>query len=182
LKTLRDPEVMRFFLLSSHYRGPINYSEAQLLQADETLLGLYRALKDAPKTGRPDAAEIAKFRAAMDDDFNTPEAMAVLQGVSRGLNLAKAGNDEAAAATAAATLRELGATLGILQQDPDAYLKRSVGVQQLADGDVEKMLESRRVARAAKNFAESDRIRDALSGAGILLEDKPGGRTEWRRA
>ena len=182
LKTLRDPEVMRFFLLSSHYRGPINYSEAQLAQADETLLGLYRALKDAPKSGQPDGAEIAKFRAAMDDDFNTPEALAVLQGVSRSLNLAKAGRDPAAAAKAAATIHELAATLGILQQDPDTYLKRSVGAQLLADEEVERMLEMRRAARTAKNFAESDRIRDLLSGAGILLEDKPGGRTEWRRA
>jgi cysteinyl-tRNA synthetase len=182
LKTLRDPEVMRFFLLSSHYRGPINYSEAQLAQADETLLGLYRALKDAPKSGQPDTAQIAKFRAAMDDDFNTPEALAVLQGVSRSLNLAKAGKDPEAAANAAATIHELAATLGILQQDPDTYLKRSVGAQLLADEEVERLLEMRRAARSAKNFAESDRIRDLLSGAGILLEDKPGGRTEWRRA
>ena len=182
LKTLRHPEVMRFFLLSSHYRGPINYSEAQLAQADETLLGLYRALKDAPTGGEADALEVGKFRAAMDDDFNTPEALAVLQGVSRNLNLAKAGRDDAAAAKAAATLRELAAALGILQQDPDVYLKRSAGTQQLGDDEVEHMLESRRTARAAKNFAESDRIRDVLSGAGILLEDKPGGRTEWRRA
>ena len=182
LKTLRDPEVMRFFLLSSHYRGPINYSEAQLAQADETLLGLYRALKDAPGGGQPDAAEAAQFRAAMDDDFNTPEALAVMQGVARSLNLAKAARDEAATAKAAATLRALGATLGILQQDPGSYLKRSVGLKQLADDEVERLLESRRAARALKNFAESDRIRDLLSGAGILLEDKPGGRTEWRRA
>jgi cysteinyl-tRNA synthetase len=182
LKTLRDPEVMRFFLLSSHYRGPINYSETQLLQADETLLGLYRALKDAPKDGAADATDVARFHAAMDDDFNTPEALAVMQGIARSLNLAKAGNHEAAAATSAATLREMGATLGILQQDADSYLKRSVGAQQLADEQVEKLLESRRAARAAKNFVESDRIRDMLSGAGILLEDKPGGRTEWRRA
>ena len=182
LKTLRDPEVMRFFLLSSHYRGPINYSETQLAQADETLLGLYRALKDAPGGGQPDDAEVAQFRAAMDDDFNTPEALAVMQGVARGLNLAKAARDEAATAKAAATLRALGETLGILQQDPGSYLKRSVGVKQLADDEVERLLESRRAARALKNFAESDRIRDLLSDAGILLEDKPGGRTEWRRA
>ena len=182
LKTLRDPEVMRFFLLSSHYRGPINYSEAQLAQADETLLGLYRALKDAPGGGQPDAAEVAQFRAAMDDDFNTPEALAVMQGVARSLNLAKAARDETATAKAAATLRALGETLGILQQEPDSYLKRSVGIKQLADDEVERLLESRRAARALKNFAESDRIRDLLTGAGILLEDKPGGRTEWRRA
>src|ERR1700761_1058354 len=182
LKTLRDPEVMRFFLLSSHYRGPINYSELQLAQADETLLGLYRALKDAPGDGQADGAELDRFRNAMNDDFNTPEALAVLQGVARNLNLAKAAKNDAATAGGAATLRDLGATLGILQQDPDVYLKRSVGVQQLADDEVERLLESRRAARAAKNFAESDRIRDQLSAAGVLLEDKPGGQTEWRRA
>jgi len=146
------------------------------------LLGLYRALKDGPEGGQPDAAAVAQFRAAMDDDFNTPEALAVMQGVARSLNLAKAARDEAAGAQAAATLRALGATLGILQQDPGSYLKRSVGLKQLADDEVERLLDSRRAARVLKNFAESDRIRDLLAGAGILLEDKPGGRTEWRRA
>jgi len=182
LKALRDPEVLRFFLLSSHYRGPINYSMAQLAQADETLLGLYRALKDSPTSGALEQAEIRRFREAMDDDFNTPEAFAVIQGVARQLNLAKAAADQAKAGTAATTLRALGAVLGVLQQDPDTYLKRSAGVQALADEDVEVLLASRRAARAAKNFAESDRIRAVLTGAGILLEDKPDGRSEWRRA
>jgi cysteinyl-tRNA synthetase len=182
LKTLRDPEVLRFFLLSSHYRGPINYSVAQLAQADETLLGLYRALKDSPPSGSVDPLEIARFRDAMDDDFNTPDAFAVMQGVARNLNLAKAAGDASKAAAAAATLRALGATLGILQHDPDTYLKRSAGKKSLSDGEVEALLSSRRAARAAKNFAESDRIRDQLTAAGILLEDKPGGSTEWRRA
>jgi cysteinyl-tRNA synthetase len=182
LKTLRDPEVLRFFLLSSHYRGPINYSAAQLAQADETLLGLYRALKDSPPSGSVDPLEIARFRDAMDDDFNTPDAFAVMQGVARNLNLAKAARDLSKASVAAATLRALGATLGILQQDPDTYLKRSAGNKGLSDGEVEALLSSRRAARAAKNFAESDRIRNLLTAAGILLEDKPGGSTEWRRA
>jgi cysteinyl-tRNA synthetase len=182
LKTLRDPEVLRFFLLSSHYRGPINYSAAQLAQADETLLGLYRALKDAAPQGVVDAAEVGRFRAAMDDDFNTPEALAVMQGVARNLNLAKSAGIVSAASSGAATLRALGAILGVLQQDPDTYLKRSAGEKSLSDGEVEALLASRREARAVKDFAESDRIRDVLSAAGILLEDKPGGRTEWRRA
>jgi len=182
LKTLRAPEVLRFFLLSSHYRGPINYSAAQLTQADETLLGFYRALKDSPRSGSADPAEVARFRGAMDDDFNTPEAFAVMQGVARNLNLAKAAGDASKAAIAAATLRDLGATLGILQQDPDTYLKRSAGNKGLSDAEVEALLSSRREARAAKNFAESDRIRNLLTTAGILLEDKPGGSTEWRRA
>jgi cysteinyl-tRNA synthetase len=182
LKTLRDPEVLRFFLLSSHYRGPINYSAAQLAQADETLLGLYRALKDAAPQGVVDAAELERFRAAMDDDFNTPEAFAVMQGVARNLNLAKAGGHVSDASNAAATLRALGAVLGVLQQAPDNYLKRSAGSKSLSDTEVEGLLASRREARSAKDFAESDRIREILSAAGILLEDKPGGRTEWRRA
>jgi cysteinyl-tRNA synthetase len=182
LKTLRDPEVLRFFLLSSHYRGPINYSAAQLAQADETLLGLYRALKDAAPQGVVDTAQIERFRAAMDDDFNTPDAFAVMQGVARNLNLAKASGNASDASSAAATLRALGAILGVLQQDPDNYLKRSAGSKSLSDAEVEALLASRRAARSAKNFAESDRIREVLSAAGILLEDKPGGRTEWRRA
>jgi cysteinyl-tRNA synthetase len=182
LKTLRDPEVLRFFLLSSHYRGPINYSAAQLAQADETLLGLYRSLKDASGAGAGDAADTARFRAAMDDDFNTPEALAVMQGVARNLNLAKAAGDLGGASRAAATLRALGEILGILQQDPDTYLKRSAGAVDLSDAEIEALLAARRAARAVKQFAESDRIRDLLNAAGILLEDKPGGRTEWRRA
>jgi cysteinyl-tRNA synthetase len=182
LKTLRDPEVLRFFLLSSHYRGPINYSEAQLVQADETLLGLYRALEGA-RQGAVDAKSLAKFRASMDDDFNTPEALAVMQGVARELKSAKAAGDvDTAAADAAATLRAMGHTLGLLQQDPETYLKRGAGAAVLADAEIEALLEARRAARATKNFAKSDRIRDQLSAAGILLKDKPDGRTQWRRA
>jgi cysteinyl-tRNA synthetase len=192
LKTLRDPEVLRFFLLSSHYRGPINYSSVQLAQADETLLGLYRALKDAGAPAlldealldeeRVDAEWMGRFRGAMDDDFNTPEALAAMQGVARELNQAKAMGNSAKAAGAAATLRAMGAVLGVLQQDPDTYLKRSVGAKAMSDADVETLLAARRAARSAKNFAESDRIRGQLTAAGILLEDKPGGVTQWRRA
>jgi len=181
LKTLRDPEVLRFFLLSSHYRGPINYSAAQLAQADETLLGLYRALKDAPRTGAADPADLARFRAAMDDDFNTPDALAVAQGVARELNLAKATGTASRTADLAATLRAMGGTLGVLQQDPDKYLKRSAGAGGLSDAQVEALMAARNAARAAKNYAESDRIRAQLNDAGILLDDKAGG-TQWRRA
>src|ERR1700677_1107440 len=192
LATLRDPEVLRFFLLSSHYRGPINYSAAQLAQADETLAGLYRALKGAPagatsgdasRAYQRDAA--AKFDAAMDDDFNTPDAMAVVQGVARDLNSAKAAGDAERAGAAASAIRSMGKVLGLLfQQDPETYLKRGLASSSgaLTDEEVESLLASRRSARAAKNFAESDRIREALGAAGVVLEDKPGGVTEWRRS
>jgi cysteinyl-tRNA synthetase len=182
LKTLRDPEVLRFFLLSSHYRGPINYSPVQLAQADETLLGLYRALKDSEPSGPADAQALAVFRSAMEDDFNTPEAFAVMQGVARELNQAKAAGNRVKMAASAATLRAMGALLGVLQQDPDTYLKRSAGDKSMSDADVEVLLAARQAARKAKNFAESDRIRQQLTAAGILLEDKPGGATQWRRA
>ncbi|HEY4445445.1 MAG TPA: DALR domain-containing protein, partial [Steroidobacteraceae bacterium] len=164
------------------YRGPINYSSAQLAQADETLLGLYRALKDADTSGSADAEWLARFRGAMYDDFNTPEALAVMQGVARELNQAKAAANAAKTAGTAATLRAMGAVLGVLRQDPDTYLKRSVGDKLISESDIEALLAARQAARAAKNFSESDRIREQLTAAGILLEDKPGGATQWRRA
>ncbi len=191
LKTLRDPEVLRFFLLGSHYRGPINYSEGQLEQADETLLGLYRALKDSgpgsvaarhASARDLDLPGMALFREAMDDDFNTPEALAAMQAVAKEINNAKQAADSATATAAAATLRAMGRILGILQQDPDEYLKRGVGATGLSDAEIEALLAARRAARTDKNFGESDRIRDQLTEAGILLEDKPGGFTEWRRS
>jgi len=191
LKTLRDPEVLRFFLLSSHYRGPINYSEAQLTQADETLLGLYRALADRGSAAgdlrsvaemRAVAEIRGRFDAAMDDDFNTPDALAVMQGAARDLNSAKDTGRHADAAALAAALRDMGGVLGLLQQPPGEYLKRGVGEAQLTDLQVDTLIEARRAARKKKDFGESDRIRDALASAGIVLEDKPDGSTGWRRA
>jgi cysteinyl-tRNA synthetase len=188
LKLLRDPEVLRFFLVSSHYRGPINYSALQLIQADETLLGLYRALQDVGSEGPGQADETSAnaawtaFREAMDDDFNTPEALAVMQGVARNLNNAKAAGDDTAARGLSQALRRMGASLGILQQPPGEYLKRGIGTAVLSDEQIEQFLVKRRTARAAKNFAESDRIRDSLAAAGVLIEDKAGGTTGWRRA
>jgi cysteinyl-tRNA synthetase len=183
LKTLRDPEVLRFFLLSSHYRGPINYSAAQLAQADETLAGLYRALKGAHAGPLPaGGGALQAFRAAMDDDFNTPDAMAVMQGVARELNGAKAAGDSAKISSASAALLAMGKSLGLLQQNPDSYLKRGQGEAGLSDGEIEALLTARHAARARKDFRESDRIRDLLAAAGVVLEDKPGGISEWRRA
>jgi cysteinyl-tRNA synthetase len=181
LKTLRDPEVLKFFLLSSHYSGPINYSDAQLTQADETLLGLYRALKDTDTGANPDPQAMAAFEAAMDDDFNTPEALAVMQGVARALNHAKASGDAGKVRAAAAALHTMGRVLGVLQQNPEAFLKRGAAAT-LSDADIEVLIAARIRARSEKDFAESDRIRGELAQAGVVLEDKPGGKTEWRRA
>jgi cysteinyl-tRNA synthetase len=186
LRTLRDPEVLRFFFLGSHYMGPINYSTAQLEQADETLLGLYRALNDTdaggPDTDAASADAWERFRAALDDDFNTPGALAVLQGVARELNTAKAAKQRDVAAAAAHALRRMGAVLGLLQQDAGVYLQRGIGTEVISAAEVELLLRARTEARASKNFAESDRIRAQLTAAGIVLEDKGGGNTGWRRA
>jgi cysteinyl-tRNA synthetase len=117
----------------------------------------------------------------MDDDFNTPDALAVMQGVARELNIAKAAGKLARAAALAATLRGMGQVLGVLQQPPEAYLKRGAGTAALTDSEIDGLLDARRTARAGKNFAESDRIRDVLAAAGIVLEDKAGGVTAWSR-
>ena len=118
----------------------------------------------------------------MDDDFNTPEAFAVLQGVARDLNSAKASGRSKEAADGAATLRALGGMLGLLQQDPVAFSKRGAGAAVLDDSAIDALVAARRAARVAKNYAEGDRIRDQLAAAGVVIEDKPGGVTRWRRA
>jgi cysteinyl-tRNA synthetase len=105
-----------------------------------------------------------------------------MQGAARDLNTAKAAGKSADAAALAGALRAMGGVLGLLQQPPGEYLKRGVGEAQLSDSQVDTLIEARRAARAMKNFAESDRIRDVLASAGIALEDKPGGATGWRRA
>ena len=183
------PEVLRAFVLSSHYRGPVNYSEENLQHADAALSRLYLALRDvAPLEPPPRTEWSARFTAAMDDDFNTPEALAVLQQLARELNTAKAGGDAARAAALAAELRTLGGLLGVLQHDPAGWLSTpsqltsgaAAGEPVLSDADVEARIEARTAARKARQWTESDRIRDELSAAGIIIEDGAGG-TRWRR-
>ena len=138
LKTLRDPEVLRLFLLSSHYRGPINYSEAQLASGGrDAARPVSRA--QGRRAGRRlarDGAAMASFDAAMDDDFNTPEALAVLQGVAREFNSAKAAGRCGADRVGPPTLRAMGAMLGVLQQDPEAVLEARRGAGDGADSAV----------------------------------------------
>jgi cysteinyl-tRNA synthetase len=178
---VREPEVLRFFLASSQYRGPINYSIAMIEQADAALTRLYTALRDIePAEGYEPGDATRKFEAAMDDDFNTPEAIAALQGLATEINKAKGANDWGKASALAAELKKLGGVLGVLYLQPEEFLRK--GKSGLADADVERLIAERRAARVAKNFKESDRLRDELTKAGVVLEDKPDGTTAWRRA
>jgi cysteinyl-tRNA synthetase len=185
LPTLRHPEVLRYFVMSSHYRGPINYSLGQLEQADAALGGLYTALRDLPQTPAPGDNEHSEhFHESMDDDFNTPEALAVLQALAREVNAARDAGEESRAAGLAAQLRGLGAVLGLLELPPARWfrLTRPAARPSMSDAQVEERVAARAAARRAKLWAESDRIRDELAAAGVILEDKPGGETRWRRA
>src|ERR1700716_353653 len=177
LPTLRHPEVLRYFILSSHYRGPINYSLEQLEQADSALLRIYTALRDLPEVAAAESAHSARFREVMDDDFNTPEGIAGLQNMTREINSAKAAGKEAKAAALGAELRSLGGVLGLGQVDPQVWARLGVAKPgaTLSDAAIDELIAARIAARKTKNWAESDRIRDELVKAGIVLEDKPGG-------
>ena len=173
-----DAEVVRFFILRAHYRSPLNYSDAHLDDARGALTRLYTALKGHPATSVAvdwSEAHAQRFKAAMDDDFGTSEAIAVLFELA---SIVNRDND----AAMAAQLRGLAGVLGLLQRDPQAFLQAApLAEGGLSNEDIEALIAARVAAKQAKNFAESDRIRDELKGAGIMLEDKPGGATEWRR-
>jgi cysteinyl-tRNA synthetase len=181
---VRDPEVLRFFLLSSHYRGPINYSLTQIEQADAALSRLYTALRGIDIASYVVGEATRRFVAAMDDDFNTPDALAALQTLAGEINRSRS-NAPHLAATLAAELRQLGSVLGILQSAPDAFLQKSIAAKsesQADDAAIEQLIAARQAARKARNFKESDRIRDELASAGVVLEDMPDGSTIWRRS
>jgi len=184
---VRDPEVLRFFLLASHYRGPINYSLVQIEQADAALSRLYNALRDIdPATQVVAGAATRAFEAAMDDDFNTPDALAALQSLATEVNRAKHGGEAALASTLAAELLHLGHTLGILHLPPLQFLQKSLQPAdasaggQLTESEIDALIAQRLAARQARDFKEADRIRKVLTDGGVILEDKPGS-TVWRR-
>ena len=191
LPALRHPEVLRYFVLMSHYRGPINYSLEQLAQADSGLGRLYTALRDLPPAAAGESSLTAQLHAAMDDDFNTSEALAALQTASHEVNAAKDAGDVQKAAALGAELRALGNVLGILTLPAEQWFrlaKRLPGsavkpqAEALPDAEVERLIVARAAARKARSWAESDRIRDQLARAGVILEDRPDGSTSWRRA
>ncbi|CEA05280.1 cysteinyl-tRNA synthetase [Pseudomonas saudimassiliensis] len=172
------PEVVRYLLVASHYRSPINYSEDNLKEAKSALERFYRALKGLPEAAAAGGEAFAeRFAAAMDDDFNTPEACAVLFDMAREVNRLKDADLHAAAALAA-RLRELAGVVGILQLEADAFLQADAS-SRIDTAEIEALIQARLQARADKNWAESDRIRDQLAAMGVVLEDAKGG-TTWR--
>lgn len=169
-----DAEVVRFFILRAHYRSPLNYSDKHLDDAKAALTRLYNALRDVETTS--DAIdwshpEAVRFKAAMDDDFNTPEAIAVLFDLANEVNTNKA-------TEAANLLKNLAGVIGLLAQDTDAFMQGEAADSVL---DIGGLIKARIDAKAAKNYAEADRIRQELADAGIALEDTPQG-TTWRKA
>ncbi len=179
------PEVLRYFILTSHYRSPLNYSDKHLENAKAALNTLYTALRgmNLVNDATLDEAYVSRFRQAMDDDFNTPEALAVLFELAKEVNKLRH-TDEAAATVMAVTLHRLADQLGLLQTDAETWLQGGGVGDSVAGGlsaaEIEALIQQRNVARARKDWAESDRIRDLLAGQGIILEDGAGG-TSWRR-
>jgi len=191
------PEVIRYFILASHYRSPLNYSDQNLDSAKAAMERFYTALRGVEAAEVNDGGDYEqRFRKVMDDDFNTVEAMAVLFDIANALNTAKAENSTEQAVQLAGQLKYLGAVLGLLQSDPEEHLKGFTGtgyavnnpgssegrgyVGGFTEEAIDKLIAQRLDARKNKNWAESDRIRDQLQAQGVVLEDSAAG-TTWRR-
>ncbi|WP_392587225.1 cysteine--tRNA ligase [Serratia ureilytica] len=176
-----DAETVRYFLMSGHYRSQLNYSEENLKQARTALERLYTALRGTDVNAAPAGGEAfeARFREAMDDDFNTPEAYSALFDLAREVNRLK-GEDMAAASGMAAELRKLANVLGLLQQEPEQFLQGGAQVDDGEVAEIEALIKQRNEARAAKDWALADAARDRLNEMNIVLEDGPQG-TTWRR-
>ena len=173
-----DAEVVRFFILRAHYRSPLNYSDVHLDDAKGALARLYTALRNVTLNAENgvdwDEPHAQSFKAAMDDDFNTPEAVAVLFDLANEVNKSNS-------LQLAAQLKALGGVLGLLQRDPAEFLQGGANAGGVDDAAISAKIEARILAKQAKDYAEADRIRKELLEAGIVLEDSASG-TIWRRA
>ena len=173
-----DAETVRYFLMSGHYRSQLNYSDENLNQGRAALERLYTALRGLPVVAAAGGESyVERFRAAMDDDFNTPEAYSVLFDLAREVNRLK-GEGAVEAAALAGRLRELAGVLGLLEQDPEAFFKGNEADDEVAE--IEGLIKARNDARAAKDWPAADAARNRLTEMGIVLEDGAGG-TSWRR-
>ncbi|MHB1951412.1 MAG: cysteine--tRNA ligase, partial [Acidiferrobacteraceae bacterium] len=183
--TIRDalarhhPETLRYFLLQSHYRSPIDYSEEAIGAARASLVRLYGALEGVDaREGAAGHEHERRFLEAMEDDFNTPVALSVLFDLTH--ELQKLGKGSRQAGELAFRLQRLGALLGLLQHTPEAFLQQGVGPGPSVS-EIEQLIAERDVARRERRWQDSDRIRDALGRRGVILEDVSGGATRWRR-
>ncbi|HEY9148494.1 MAG TPA: cysteine--tRNA ligase [Gammaproteobacteria bacterium] len=175
-----DPEVIRYFILTSHYRSPLNYSDQHLDNAKAALTSLYNALRGIEPAGDVQESDYSRrFYTALDDDFATPGALAVLFELAHEINRLR-NSDAATSAQLAAQLVQLGGMLGLLQREPEQFLRGASSGEGPSDEEIERLIEERLAARRNKDFATSDRIRDELKAQGVVLEDGPQG-TTWRR-
>ncbi len=193
--TIRDvmdkfhPEVIRYFIVSSHYRSPVNFSDVALKEAKSALSRFYHAFKAyqqlyaEPTTQNLDQALVSRFTAAMSDDFNTSEALAVLFEIIKELNRAIKEQQAEQAQLYYSTLRYLVDILGLVQHDVDEFLKSDIGQVELnlTEAQIEDFIQQRQDAKKAKNFSQADQIRQDLLDLGVVLEDTRQG-TIWRRA
>ncbi|MYH69469.1 MAG: cysteine--tRNA ligase [Gammaproteobacteria bacterium] len=173
------PEVIRFFILSSHYRSPLNYSDGHLDESRAGLTRLYTSIRDIdPGEGELDPGYRERFEQVMDDDFNTRAAVTLFHEIAGDINRLE---DKASehGARLARTLVQLGDVLGVMQMAPGEFLHAAAGDGDISPEDINRLIEERAQAKAAKDYAEADRIRERLTGQGIILEDGPGG-TTWR--
>ena len=177
-----DPEVVRFFMLRAHYRSPINYSDSQLEEARTGLVRLYTAIntneQHASKNLEPVTQWVKRFGDAMNDDFNTPEAIASLFDLASEINRASDANTKQELSQ---TLKHLAGMIGLLQRSPNEFLQSGTPHTGMSPAQIEEQIAARHAAKLTKNFKEADAIRERLLNDGVVLEDKPSG-TVWRRA
>jgi cysteinyl-tRNA synthetase len=178
LDAVQGPEQLRYLFLRGHYRSELEYTHAALDDALNALRGFYATLREVPPSGAPAQAGIdwngtypKPFRDAMDDDFDTPVAFAVLHQLRAEVNRTRSPR-------LSGVLKALGGTIGLLQQDPAAFMRGGVT---LGEQEIARLVDERNAAKRGRDFARADAIRKQLDESGIALEDKPGGVTEWRR-